>query len=149
NITAYGTSIIFPITLTLELLDQFGEIHSSPAGKTELTTYVTLTLLNDVPRLDVKLRIENNLESYRLLARFPLPYQAESAYYDAPFEIVQRPTNGGIMPQGTFVGVFEPLAANGASAGTGADGAQRGLIIANRGLPEVEVTSDDQRTTIS
>src|SRR5215510_4600973 len=136
SVAAHGTSVTFPVTLTVELLTDDGDIISTDAGKTELTSYVTLTLLNDVPRLDVNVRVENNLSSYRLLAHFPMPFRAETAYYDSHFEIVRRPVNSGVVPQGAFVGVIEP-------------DKSPGLIIANRGLPEVEVTSRDESTVIT
>lgn len=144
----FGSTMTFPITLTLELLDPSGAIHTSKAGKTELTTYVTLSLLNDLPRLDLSLRVDNNLSSYRLLANFPIPFRAESAYYDSHFEIVRRPIDAGIVPQGSFVGVFEPVSSDELSGEDDVPVKLPGLLIANRGLPEAELTSGDDGSVV-
>ncbi len=121
---------------------------------------VTLTLLRDVPRLDVQIAVHNTLANHRLRAHFRTPFAAETAQVDRHFEVVTRPIQDlppisppegeaeaplGTIPQGAFTAVFAPEPPRDLLSGDESYSLARpGLMIANRGLPEVEITRDDQ-----
>jgi mannosylglycerate hydrolase len=100
-----------------------------------ITTRLTLT--EGVPRLDFQTWVDNQALDHRLRVHFPLPFLPEKAFYDGHFELVERPMELPLfdhtwpeqprpeMPQRTF---------------TAAEGQGIQFILANRGLPEIQVT---------
>ena len=96
----------------------------------------TITIVPDVPRLDIHTEIDNLAGDHRIRVHFPAPFTCENSLHDGHFEIVQRPI--GIpnydetweepprpeVPQRQFTIVKDE---------------RTSLTIANRGLPEVEV----------
>jgi len=102
-----------------------------------------VSLSPGVPRVDVHTRVLNTARDHRLRALFPLGGRVHRSWAEAPFEVVERPTgnddgergrhepSGIERPQQTFVSV---------SCGN------RGLTIANRGLPEFSVLDDEDGT---
>lgn len=83
----------------------------------------TLRVASDVPRLDIEVEVSNNALDHRLRAHFPTGIDTPEALFDGHFEVVRR-TVPGDYPQRAFVTIM---------------GADTGLTIANRGLPEVAV----------
>lgn len=83
----------------------------------------TLRLASDVPRLDIEVEVSNNALDHRLRVHFPTGIETPEALFDGHFEVVRRPVPGD-YPQRAFVTVM---------------GADTGLTVANRGLPEVAV----------
>lgn len=95
-----------------------------------------ITVVPGIPRIDIHTEIENLACDHRLRVHFPVPFISEYSFQDGHFEIVQRKT--GIseydesweepprpeVPQCQFTSIFND---------------QISLMIANRGLPEVEV----------
>jgi len=113
---------------------------------TYLLADIELLAVQGVPRLDVRVTIHNTLVDHRVRAHFALPFKAQTAHYDGTFEVRELPiedlpplyppegwaeTPLGTLPQKAFVGVFDPLTPH------------NGLVIANRGLPEVEMLTND------
>jgi len=105
-----------------------------------ITTQVTL--VPGVPRADIHTVVQNNANDHRLRVHFPFgnvaPAGKPVARYDGHFEVVRRDADppaddtGWIerwrpeVPQRDFTDLTD---------------ARRGLMIANRGLPEVEVVA--------
>ncbi|MCL4560237.1 MAG: glycosyl hydrolase-related protein [Chloroflexi bacterium] len=98
----------------------------------------TISLFNGVARVDIHTEVENRAQDHRLRVHFPAPFSAGTARYDSHFDIIERPTAAPTIdaawveqprpekPQRLFVDLSTP---------------QAGLMIANRGLPEVEVVT--------
>ena len=107
----------------------------------EHTIEVELTLQRAVPRLDVRVRLENRARDHRLRAAFPLP-GARQAWAETAFGVVARPAQGFVeepppgwkeapsptQPLLRFVCAQTPEGA--------------GLAIATRGLHEYELAPD-------
>ena len=108
--------------------------------RSEKTTCLKITsqarLLPGVRRVEIHTIVENSAEDHRLRVHFPFPFEVRSARYDGHYQVVERPV--GIpayddswtelprpeQPQRAFVDVSRD---------------NQGLMVANRGLREVEV----------
>jgi mannosylglycerate hydrolase len=99
-----------------------------------------------LPRLDFQTEVDNPVEDHRLRVHFPTGVRSQLSYAEQHFGVVARPlavpdddgtwaeTPIGTYPQKSFVDV--------------SDG-QRGLLLANRGLPEYEAIDGPQGVTIA
>lgn len=96
----------------------------------------SIRLIPGVERIEIQTEIENMAKDHRLRVHFPTPFQADKAYYDGHFEIVQRPTS---LPAWDETWVEQPRPEVPQRAFTAVRQGDRGMMIANRGLPEVEV----------
>ena len=95
-----------------------------------------ISLAPGIPRVDIHTEIDNRAKDHRLRVHFPAPFTVTEADYDGHFEIVQRPV--GVPPKGEDW-VEDPRPEVPQRAFTDISNGQIGLMIANRGLPEVEV----------
>ena len=103
-----------------------------------ITTTVMLSC--SVPRVDVHTQVENHAKDHRLRVEFPFPTKGyEYAEHEGHFEIIKRKV-GLPMHDGTWMEAPRPETHQRAFTAV-ADETHR-LTIANRGLPEVEVTQD-------
>ncbi len=130
-------------TLTLDLdlptpaaLAPDRQSRSKEIALTRITCHVTLS--GGVPRVDIRTVVENAARDHRLRVHFPAPFAVEKAEHDGHFEIVERRV--GVPPYDeTWVEQPRPEVPQRAFTSI-SDGANR-LTVANRGLPEVEVTA--------
>ena len=97
----------------------------------------TVTLGRGIPRIDIHTRVENRAKDHRLRVHFPTPFQVEMANYDGHFEIPTRKTGIPVYDRQTWV--EDPRPELPQRAFTEISEEKRGLTLANRGLPEVEV----------
>jgi alpha-mannosidase len=110
--------------------------RGKPTVRIPITTRVTLG--NGVPRADIHTVVVNRAQDHRLRVHFPFggsPAEIPAARYDGHFDVVERESRPNAddtdwverwrpeVPQRDF---------------TDLSTARRGLMIANRGLPEVE-----------
>ncbi len=96
----------------------------------------TIVLTNGVPRLDIHTEIENRARDHRLRVHFPAPFPASQAEFDGHFEIVQRSIG---VPPYDETWIEQPRPEVPQRAFTAIHTEEGGLLIANRGLPEVAV----------
>ncbi|GMV52194.1 MAG: hypothetical protein AMXMBFR67_37370 [Nitrospira sp.] len=106
-----------------------------------ISTFVTLA--SESKRVEIRTEWENRSKDHRLRVLFPLGGDVSTSHAEGQFDVVERPVapgesaNGwdelpvGTMPQQGYVSV---------------NSGRRGLTIANKGLPEVEVLPDGQGT---
>jgi len=102
-----------------------------------LETMLVLTAASRA--VEVTARLDNTARDHRLRALFPTDVQARTCVVDNAFDVVERviapwagwtnPTNA--QPQQEFVALIDK---------------HRGVLIANRGLPEYEVLRDERGT---
>ncbi|HEX2979374.1 MAG TPA: glycoside hydrolase family 38 C-terminal domain-containing protein [Anaerolineaceae bacterium] len=135
------------IDLTLDapvalLPDRSARSEETQANRIE--TWITLT--QGIPRVDVSSTVDNLSQDHRLRVHFPAPIHVDHATYDAHFDVIQRSL--GIpgydaswseaprpeQPQRRFVSISDK---------------ESGLMIVNRGLPEVEVIPTEEGTEIA
>jgi alpha-mannosidase len=104
----------------------------------------TITLLPGVPRVDFHTEVDNKASDHRLRVHFQAPFQCDHSFHDGQFDIVKRPIDlpkydetwaespRQEVPQGDFTAVHSD---------------DLSLTIANRGLPEIEVTRGNESNT--
>jgi len=99
-----------------------------------ITTRVTL--VSGVPRVDIQTKVNNRAKDHRLRVHFPAPFATDSADYDGHFEIVNRKIE---LPEFDDTWMEQPRPEKPQRAFTDVSDSKHGLMVANRGLPEVEV----------
>jgi len=104
-----------------------------------ITTTVTLT--NGVPRVDIHTTIDNTARDHRLRVHFPAPFTTAAGNQDGHFEVVERKL---ALPAFDDTWVEQPRPELPQRAFTDVSDGTSGLMIANRGLPEVEVLKNAQ-----
>ena len=118
-----------PAKLSLDRKRRSKEMVSIP-----ITSRVSLT--PGVPRIDFKTEIDNQAEDHRLRVHFPAPFIVDEAAYDGHFEVVNRRLS---LPEADETWAEEPRPEVPQRAFTDISNGEIGLMVANRGLPEVEV----------
>ncbi len=109
---------------------------SRSAERVEIPIMSRVSLAPGIPRVDVHTEIENRAENHRLRVHFPAPFVVDQADYDGHFEVVRRPLG---VPEKGADWVEAPRPEVPQRAFTDVSDGEIGLMIANRGLPEVEV----------
>jgi alpha-mannosidase len=98
-----------------------------------------ISLVPSIPRIDIHTEVDNQAKDHRLRVHFPAPFTVNEVDYDGHFEVVRRPV--GVLQKGNDW-VEDPRPEVPQRAFTDISKGQIGLMIANRGLPEVEVIND-------
>jgi len=111
-----------------------------------IASHITLTA--GVPRVDIRTEVENHARDHRLRVHFPTPFAVTEADYDSHFEVIRRPIG---LPEFDETWIEQPRPEVPQRAFTVISDGKIGLMIANRGLPEVEVMRNpfSQRKRVS
>jgi alpha-mannosidase len=137
------------IEYALQIPTQLSPDRKNRSKKTvDIPIISRISLIPSVPRIDVRTEINNLAKDHRLRAHFPAPFTLQAADYDGHFEVVRRPV--GVPEKGEYW-VEDPRPEVPQRAFTDASNGEIGLMIANRGLPEVAVikVDDDAHTEIA
>ena len=118
-----------PASLSLDREYRSKEVVSIPI-------MTRISLVPGVPRVDIHTEMDNRAKDHRLRVHFPAPFTVNEAYYDGHFEVVRRPIG---RPEKGEDWVEDPRPEVPQGAFTDVYAGEIGLMIANRGLPEVEV----------
>ena len=115
------------------------------AEKVPLAIITRAIVAPGVPRVDIVTEVDNTARDHRLRVHFPTsPLRAVTAAdYDSHFEVVRRPIG---LPAFDDSWVEQPRPEVPQRAFTDVSDGNRGLMIANRGLPEVEVLRASEGT---
>jgi mannosylglycerate hydrolase len=107
-------------------------------SKQILVTHIssTITLSNAIPRIDIYTTIENSAKDHRLRVHFPAPFTSETGFQDGHFEVVERKLT---LPFFDETWIEQPRPEVPQRTFTDISDGRLGLMLANRGLPEVEV----------
>lgn len=125
--------LTFGYDLPLELdPDRFS--RSKKHVMCELTSTVTLT--HGVPRIDIHTEFDNRAKDHRLSVHFPSGLQVETARFDGHFDIVERSLDLPAVDE-SWMELPRPEVPQRAFCDVSVQ--NRGLMLANRGLPEVAV----------
>ncbi len=125
------------VELVLDVPVGLAPDRRSRVGETVPLALVTRArLLPGVPRLDIQTEVDNCARDHRLRVHFPLPFSAEYADYDGHFEVVRRPVG---LPAYDDTWIEEPRPEVPQRAFVHVSHGDAGLMVANRGLPEVAV----------
>jgi mannosylglycerate hydrolase len=121
---------------------------------TSLDIITKISLSPGIPRVDVHTEVENHARDHRLRVHFPTGLNCNdvnepvSADFDGHFEVVRRAIGEDSQPATDPGGLWieQPRPEVPQRAFTDVSGGNRGLMIANRGLPEVEVLKREDGT---
>jgi alpha-mannosidase len=105
------------------------------AAKVPLAIVTRASLYPGVPRVDIETEVDNRARDHRLRVHFPATIVVDAADHDGHFEIVRRPIGA---PGFDDAWVEHPRPEAPQRAFTNISDGNAGLMIANRGLPEVE-----------
>ncbi len=105
-----------------------------------------VSLIPGGERVDIHTEIDNTAKDHRLRVHFPAPFNVQNADHDGHFEVVQRPLG---VPEKTDTWVEDPRPETHQRAFSDVCKGEIGLMIANRGLPEVEVLKYGDHTEIA
>jgi len=115
--------------------------------KVEIPIKSVIKLINGVARVDIHTEVDNRAKDHRLRVHFPTPFQVNMADYDGHFEIVRRKI--GIPQFNRSTWIEDPRPEMPQRAFIELSEGKRGLTVANRGLPEVEVLKSNNGTEIA
>jgi mannosylglycerate hydrolase len=121
--------------------------QSRSPDQVEIPIESIVTLTNDVARVDVHTEVENCAKDHRLRVHFPTGLQSDRAYHDGHFEVTCRPIGIPEFDRDTWVEDPRPEVPQ--RAFTQLCEGDRGLTLANRGLPEVEVLKTGLGTEVA
>ena len=129
------------------------EARSDAHVPLHITTRVTLS--RGIPRVDFETTVENRARDHCLRVRFPAPFVTDHAHHDGHYHIVTRPvpyTRQWISPDHEAdLSAFVEMPVNTVPQRdfTAISNGQLSLVLANRGLPEIEVIPGDGETTLA
>jgi len=121
--------------------------RSRAPERVDATIHTTISLSPGVRRVDVHTEVDNRVCDHRLRVHFPAPLVAHDAQYDGHFDVVTRSL--GLPAEDTSSWIEQPVAQQPQRHFVDVCDGRVGLLIANRGLPEVEVIPEEHRTTIA
>ncbi|MFN2226092.1 MAG: alpha-mannosidase [Anaerolineae bacterium] len=93
-----------------------------------------------VPRLDVETTVDNHARDHRLRALFPTPIRAAVAHVEGHFDVLARPLT---LPPAGDDWPEQPVPTQHQRTFVDVSDGQAGLLLADRGLPEVEALPAD------
>ena len=122
------------------------------AGETKTVAMPIVSRVSIYPgvrRVDIETTLGNQAQDHRLRVHFPVPTQVNHAYTAAHYHIARW-----LMPRmsadvDTQDWVEQPVSTVPQRGWAAVSDAKAGLLIANRGLPEVEFVPDKSRTVIA
>ncbi len=115
------------------------ELTADRKARSEATVPLAITtramLTRGVPRLDIHTEVDSPARDHRLRVHFPAPFAGVAADHDGHFEVVRREIG---LPTFDDSWVERPRPEVPQRAFTDVSNGEVGLMIANRGLPEME-----------
>jgi mannosylglycerate hydrolase len=112
----------------------------------DLPITTRVSLVGDLPRVEVETTIDNGAADHRLRAHFPVPFHVDAFETEGHFCVVRRSPG---LPEDTKGWVEQPAPTHPQRTWTDVSDGQVGLAIANRGLPEVEVLRTAQGAEVA
>jgi alpha-mannosidase len=130
------------VELELELIVP-ASLSADRKSRSSKTTIIPITSLvslsNGVPRVDIHTTVNNSAMDHRLRVHFPAPFSVETGFQDGHFEVVERKLG---LPAYDDTWIESPRPEVPQRVFTDISDGKNGLMVANRGLPEVEVLKD-------
>ncbi|HUT21753.1 MAG TPA: glycoside hydrolase family 38 C-terminal domain-containing protein [Anaerolineae bacterium] len=102
----------------------------------DLPVTTRLSLSEGVPRVEIETTVDNRAADHRLRAHFPVPFRVDAFQTEGHFDVITRSTE---LPRDTEGWAEQPAPTHPQRTWTGVSDGQVGLMLANRGLPEIEV----------
>ncbi len=108
------------------------------AKEVELPISVEVSLYPGVPRVDVRVRVDNRARDHRLRVMIPTGLKVDRSYAHTHFYVVER----GLKPPEGDGWVERPSTTHPQLHWVDVSDGERGVMVANRGLPEYEVRDE-------
>jgi mannosylglycerate hydrolase len=144
RVSVESGSVLQSLRLELELTTPIAldPDRKARAKKTFITRISSLISLSQgVPRVDIHTSVDNAARDHRLRVHFPAPFAAGRGCQDGHFEVVERKVG---LPAFDETWIEQPRPELPQRGFTDVSDGVSGLMLANRGLPEVEVLNDPQ-----
>jgi len=109
-----------------------------------ITTQISLS--PGVRRVDVSTTVENRAADHRLRVHFPVPVQVDTFDVEGHFDVITRSID---LPTDTDEWVEQPASTHPQCAWADVSDGKIGLMVANRGLPEIEALRTAQGTELA
>ena len=115
--------------------------------KVKLPITVFVSLYSKVPRIDVKVVVENYAKDHRLRVKFPVGVDVDTHFAETHFYVVERP-NKPIYYYIRRDGTKAYIATQPTRLWIDVNDGKKGLCVATKGLPEYEVRKKNGETEI-
>lgn len=110
--------------------------HTRSSETTDLPITTRITLIEGVPRVEIETTITNDASDHRLRAHFPVPIEVDTFDAEGHMDVITRSLD---LPTDTEDWVEEPIGTHPQRTWSDVSDGAVGLLLANRGLPEIEV----------
>jgi alpha-mannosidase len=108
-----------------------------------------VSLYPGVRRVDIETTVENQAQDHRLRVQFPVPTHIDHAFTDAHYWVARRAIFQTVDDLDTCDWVEQPARTVPQRGWAALCDGRVGLLVANRGLPEVEFIPDEERTIVA
>jgi mannosylglycerate hydrolase len=139
-----------PVRRTLELRMTYrlparltGDRKGRADGRAECPLVTRVHLYAGLARVDFQTEVENNAEDHRLRVHFPTGVRAGRSHAEQHFGVVERPL---ALPDYDATWVETPVATHPQKTFVDISDGARGVMVANRGLPEYQAIPEDDGT---
>jgi mannosylglycerate hydrolase len=105
-----------------------------------------VSIYADVPRLDFETEVDNQAEDHRLRVHFTTGLRSQLCHAEQHFGVLARPL---ALPEDDGTWAEAPIATHPQKSFVDVNDGQRGLLLANRGLPEYEAIDGPQGVIIA
>ncbi len=110
--------------------------HQRSLETTDLPITTRVSLTSGVPRVEIETTVTNDASDHRLRAHFPVPVQVDAFEAEGHMDVITRSID---LPTDTEDWVEDPVGTHPQRTWSDVSDGETGLLVANRGLPEVEV----------
>ncbi len=125
------------VSMTYQIPARLGEARGQRSEElVELPITTRISLIPGVRRVAVETTVENRAADHRLRVHFPVPVRVEGFEAEGHFDVITRSLD---LPTDTQDWVEQPAPTHPQRAWADVSDGEIGLLVANRGLPEVEV----------
>ncbi len=146
--------VVGPLAVTMRLTYAWllpQKLHTKRARRSQANVgcrlQTEITLYHNQPRIDFKTHFDNKAEDHRLRVLFPAGFKASKAYADGHFGTIERPAHFDKRPDAK--NRFEYYGTRHNNAYVYINKKEKGLLLANRGLPEYEIIHQKENSAIA
>jgi alpha-mannosidase len=124
------------------------EPHAGPLAAVDVPIISRVSLYPGVRRVDIATIVDNRAQDHRLRVHFPVAAAVDHAHTEAHFHVARRPVPP-LPSRDTNDWAEQPVPTVPQRGWADVSDGQVGLMVANRGLPEVEFIPEGDETVIA
>ncbi len=110
--------------------------HQRSAETIDMPITTRISLIEGVPRVEIETTVRNDASDHRLRVHFPVPVQVDAFEAEGHMDVITRSID---LPTETEDWIETPVGTHPQRTWSDVSDGEIGLLLANRGLPEVEV----------